>query len=472
VREEMEFFAKNKVGAIFLADANFGIFPGDMDIAHIICEVNEKYGRPIKFVGVNWAKNSSDRILDIASVFRDSGISVATTLALQSVTSKAEEISKRYAMPPSRFVNLIKNAENRGIDTYTDLIWGLPGEGLYEFINGLEAVICTGVPSLMIHQLSLLPGTELYDQKEELDIRILSDIRPDLNIDPATMSDYAEYIVVSHQDMTYEEMKKGTRIMGIAHILHNHSLGRVVNYVLMRWGLSISQIYQFFDAVLRGEYKEHLEQHTDFITGLNSIVDGFAEGTGNDETIFYRNLSEFIWFEQSGSGLREVRGHQVLDFILDFYKILIQQISLDLSDDEELFLKEVVIYNWLISPKPTWHTKEIFYFNYDVHEIWQDIVESIFETAIDEATAKMNKKNGISNEWDKWDALPDAVRDRIHGIISDEYLKSKKMGTSYKIKNPWVFPPSKKNIDWLLRARSVYCDVEYESRTVAPSRLA
>jgi len=174
VREEMVFFAKNKVSSFWLADANFGIYKSDAEIAEMMCEINSRYGFPFKHVGVNWAKNSSDRVLEIASIFKKGRMGCTTTLAIQSVTAEAEHKSKRYSMAPSKFAKLISSAEEKNIDTYTDIIWGLPGENVEEYMEGLESVISTGVPAILIHQLYLLPGTEFFDKKDAFGLKMLS----------------------------------------------------------------------------------------------------------------------------------------------------------------------------------------------------------------------------------------------------------------------------------------------------------
>ncbi|MEM9916853.1 MAG: radical SAM protein [Bacteroidota bacterium] len=456
ITEEIEFFAKNKVRAMFLADANFGIFPGDADIARLICEANARYNYPIRFVGVNWAKNSSDRILEIASIFREGKIGVATTLAIQSVSQQAEEISKRYAMPPSRFVNLVKNAEERNIDTYTDLIWGLPGESYPEFLQGLEAVISTGVPSLMIHQLSLLPGTELYESKEELKIRLLSEERPETVIPHEERSDYYEYIVISHQNMSYTEMKRGARILGVAHVLHNHDLGKIVNFYLARYGLGVKEAFSFLDDLLMGKVDDFPSRHRTFLDKMRQAIVGFADGTGNDETIFYRRLSEHIWFKPSDNGFREVRQGELRDFMQDFYKAFCEKYQICTRAKEQQWLQALVDYNWLISPKPVWKPNASYELSLDVHAIWADMLAVIYSHAIPEAVAKKQRKN---NPEDNWEKLPGLIREKLANLLSEEYLESKEKTVSYQVKNPWVFPPSKTNIDWLLTARSKHCQV-------------
>ena len=456
ITEEIEFFAKNKVRAMFLADANFGIFPGDAKIAQLICDANARYDYPIRYVGVNWAKNSSDRILEIASIFREGKIGVATTLAIQSVSEQAEKISKRYAMPPSRFINLVKNAEERTIDTYTDIIWGLPGESYPEFLQGLEAIISTGVPSLMIHQLSLLPGTELYESKEKLKIKLLSEETPETTIPTEERSDYYEYIVVSHQNMTYAEMRQGARILGVAHVLHNHGLGKIANFYMARYGIGIKEAYSFLDDLLMNKIENFSTSHEQFLEEMRKAIIGFADGTGNDETIFYRRLSEHIWFKPSPNGLREVRKDEVRSFTQDFYVAFCQHHKICQTEKEKQWLSAIIDYNWLLSPKPAWVPEKSYELNLDVHSIWNDMLEILYSNAIPEAIAKKQKNK---NPDDNWERLPTLIRERLTALLTDEYMTSKEGKISYQVKNPWVFPPSKTNIDWLLSARSKHCEV-------------
>ena len=456
ITEEIEFFAQNNVRAIFLADANFGIFPDDSKIAKLICEANARHGYPIRTVGVNWAKNSSDRILEIASIFREGKISVATTLAIQSVTEQAEKIAKRYAMPPSRFINLVKNAEEKDIDTYTDVIWGLPGETYKEFVQGLEAIISTGVPSLLIHQLSLLPGTELYESKEKLKIKLLSEQIPEKIISHEERSDYYEYIVISHQNMTYAEMKQGTRILGVAHMLHNHGLGKVVNFYLARYDLGVKDVFRFLDDLLMGKVTNFPTQHADFQEAVKNAILNFAEGTGNDETIFYRRLSELIWFKPTPNGLREIRKDEVRLFMHDFYKAFCQQHNICQTEKEIEWLLAIIDYSWLYSPKPAWRPEDAYPVNLDTHEIWMDIVEVLQSEAVPEKEAKKNKNK---NPEDNWERLPVLIKERLKALLTDENMSSKEYEVTYTVKNPWTIPPSKTNIDWLLTARSKHCQI-------------
>ena len=69
LRNELDWIGRNKIPYIFCTDANFGMFKRDVEIAKIICDVKKKYKYPNYFM-VNWGKNLSERVLEVAKVLR------------------------------------------------------------------------------------------------------------------------------------------------------------------------------------------------------------------------------------------------------------------------------------------------------------------------------------------------------------------------------------------------------------------
>ncbi|MEP0265764.1 radical SAM protein [Dokdonia sp.] len=456
VREEMDFFAKSRVRAFWLADANFGIFPSDAEIAEIIVNVNKKNGFPFKSVGVNWAKNSSDRILEIASIFQKGGISCATTIALQTVTSKAEEFSKRYSMSPYKFMNLIRSADKRNVDTYTDIIIGLPGESLEDFLNGINIVTSSLVPSLKIHQLVLIPGTEFYDKKEQLGLLTTADVVTE-QVPDDEKSDYYDCTVMSNPLLSVEDMKRGRYFMGIVHFLHNHNLGQMTNHFLSKYDISNKEIFLFMNDVLQNEdLLSSNESYQDFLFRLRNIFKYFIDKFGVDDNQYLMTVSHSIWFKTNQkTGLKENNIPFLKTFIHDFYTALCKQYDCCQSQEEQHLLHEIIEYNLLIAPKPSWKPKDSYEFQYNVHEICNDLKSTILNTT-DLLEGKKNTKSGNITPWID---LPKIIAVETKKLMSNSYLKSKHYTISYLVKNPWGIPPSKGNIDWLLNSKSKHCVV-------------
>jgi radical SAM superfamily enzyme YgiQ (UPF0313 family) len=445
IREEMEFFAKSKVSSFWITDANFGIFKSDAEIAELMRELNERYGYPFRHVGVNWAKNSSDRVLDIATTLKQGRMACTTTLAVQTVTAEAEDKARRHPMPPSRFASLISEAEDRDLDTYTDIIWGLPGESLGEYLDGLDAVICTGVPAILIHQLYLLPGTEFYDRREELGLTMRSELEAE-RIAGEERSDYAEYIVVSHPKMDREAMIGGNRILGINHLLHNHDLGRSVGFFLARYGVSHRRVYEHLDAILVGDAELAGEGGGGdaFLEDVRAQILKFAENVGLDEFAFYRRLSQAVWFHPNSDGLGyESRFEDVCDFAHRFYVSLADRLGIAVSADERRLLAALVEFNLLISPKPAWSPPRRVEFEWDVLGIWTDMQRVVLETGKPQ-----------EEDLEAWGELGARVRARVGGLLTEDYLASRREPTAYAVENPWRIPPQQRTADWLITARS------------------
>jgi len=456
VKEEMEFFAKHRVRAFWLADANFGIFPSDSDIAEAMVEINEKYNHPFSSVGVNWAKNSSDRVLEIAEIFRKGNIACSTTIALQTVSAKAEEYSKRYSMNPVKFMNLVRNANAKNIDTYTDIILGLPGETLEEFIRGVSIVSTTSVPSIKIHQLVLIPATEFFDKKEELGLLTNEDVETQV-IPESEKSDYYDSTVVGHPLMSIDDMVIGRYIMGINHILHNHNLGHVVNQYLHRYGISFEDVYLFMVRILQGKHEAFNENNfSTFIDDLRKSFKFYTNKFGIDDNKFVTDLSFMLWFTNDEDGFRVYNDKILQQFTQEFYKALSIEHGFCQTAEDEALLRCMVDYNFLIAPKPSWVPEKEYTFEYDVDQIWNDISKTVLDTTDFLSTEKISK----SEKENTWAKLPELIQGRVKNLLSESYLSRMHKTTVYKVHNPWGIPPSRKNIDWVVNNKSKHCTVE------------
>lgn len=475
IREEMEFFARSRVSSFWIADANFGIFKSDAEIAEMMAEINARHGYPFKHVGVNWAKQSSDRVLEIAKIFRTGRMGCTTTMALQSVTPEAEEASKRYAMAPSKFARLVRRAAEEDLDTYTDIIWGLPGESLDQFLDGLGAVAASGVPAILMHQLYLLPGTEFFEKRHELGLEMLSEsdgarggAGPGLSAN--ARSEFADYIVVRHPRMSRADMVAGTRLLGANHVLHNHDLARVAIAYLARYGLGHREVFEFFDRVITGRVAGFEEPPGTLLGDVRRLIVEFAENVGLDEYTFYYELSEAVWFSRDPSGRRRTRAAEVESFCQRFFSALVAEHDLTLDLDERLLLEEIIRYNALIAPKPTWRPAPEYRFEYDVHSIWVDMQHAIHAAAervrsVDGAAPNREgccpepRRTEGAREEESWPLLGREVVRSLAALLTPEYLASRRSGAAYRIENPWRIAPIVKTADWLLSSRSKHCIV-------------
>ncbi|GAA1941169.1 radical SAM protein [Kitasatospora viridis] len=188
---------------LFIADANFGILGRDRQIAEHIVELSKRYNKRL-VVSTNWAKNGNDRIVEIASMLHAAELTGAITLSAQSFDTDVLKIANRANIRTNHYRRLLSRFRELDVPTYTDLIWGLPGETFATYLNGIEEVLSAG-GSPVIYPLLLLNNTdysrEAFKDEHELRTRLMpADItNPDLVAD----------VVIGHSAMTADEWVRG-----------------------------------------------------------------------------------------------------------------------------------------------------------------------------------------------------------------------------------------------------------------------
>lgn len=188
---------------LFIADANFGILARDRQIAEHIVELSQRYDKRL-IVSTNWAKNSNERIVEIASMLHAADLTGAITLSAQSFDAEVLKIANRSNIRTDHYRRLLTRFRELDVPTYTDLIWGLPGETYDSYLNGIEEVLSAG-GSPVIYPLLLLNNTEYshasFKDEHALETRWM----PGDVTNPELIAD----VVVAHEAMTAEEWVKG-----------------------------------------------------------------------------------------------------------------------------------------------------------------------------------------------------------------------------------------------------------------------
>jgi hypothetical protein len=93
-------------------------------------------------------------------------------LALQTLTPKALELSHRTNMRANDYEPIVKVLAAEGVPVAAELIWPLPGDNLADFERNLDHIL-TIFPNVNIFGYTLLPGTEFYDRRDELELETI-----------------------------------------------------------------------------------------------------------------------------------------------------------------------------------------------------------------------------------------------------------------------------------------------------------
>ncbi len=170
VYQEIEWLGKNKIEYIFVADANFGVFPDrDSEIVDVMLEVQDKYDYP-KVFNANWHKNSRQNVIPIVKKLTSNGMNRGMTLSVQSMDTDVLKAIERKNMDMSHLKDMFELIEKEGLGTYTELILPLPLETPDSWRKGLAEVLDIGQHNsieIWFHQILENAQSNLPEHKEE-----------------------------------------------------------------------------------------------------------------------------------------------------------------------------------------------------------------------------------------------------------------------------------------------------------------
>jgi tRNA A37 methylthiotransferase MiaB len=213
--DEIEWFGKNKIDYVSIADANFGMFyERDMAIAEKFIATKKKYDYP-KAYTMTWAKNQKLAVLEIATKLAECGNRAGMQISLQSLSIPVLTAIKRKNLGTNQIEETLRMCEERNIGTYVELILGLPEETLDSWKNNYYNLFETGVHSTIYsYQAMMLENAEMnLTQREKYDIKTLKvygnftgAFSPATDEDTFDPLDEDTEVVVATNTMPWEDM--------------------------------------------------------------------------------------------------------------------------------------------------------------------------------------------------------------------------------------------------------------------------
>lgn len=159
VQAELEWFGANGIEYIYGADANFGLFERDIDITREMIRIHNETGCPKKFK-VNFSKARLEQVMEVSRLISHSGLGKAQTLSFQSLNPEVLKNIGRSNLDINYFNKLITFCNEEDIQTYTELILGLPGETRESFTDGINTLLVGGQhKTLNVYPCELLPNS-------------------------------------------------------------------------------------------------------------------------------------------------------------------------------------------------------------------------------------------------------------------------------------------------------------------------
>lgn len=320
VKAEIVWCAEHKIEYVFCADANFGLLKRDYEIAEFVVKVKNKYGYPLVFNNC-FAKNSNDTVFKISKLFFDNNLNKAATLSYQSVNPVALKNIGRENFTVEAFADLVKQYNESGIPTYTELILGLPGETYESFCDGICLLVEAGQQSALtvyhcqVYSNSLM-GSKAY--QEAFGIKTMRVPISFIHTSAKKEGDITEYmeLVVSTKEMPFKDIVRAVLFCTCLQCFHY--LGLLKFFAI------------FLNKEKKISYKEFYQKLLVFIfsskqTRLNQIFESIhrqcCDLSNGEWTYYSQKFGDVGWYLEEGAFMELISEYELFwEEILPFLK--------------------------------------------------------------------------------------------------------------------------------------------------------
>ena len=343
--KEIEWFGENEIVYIDCCDGNFGIFKDrDHELAVKLAEVKENTGYP-ETVNLTWVKTSSEKIMPIAKVLAESKQLRAVSLSVQSLDKTVLQAVKRRNIKFDKFENLVKIFTDAGVQSYTEIIMGLPEETVESFKNNWEILASIHPqPTIMAWNCSVFVNAPMNNPsyKEKYGIEV-----------------FDSPMFMQHSSKTKREIKEFEKMIRGTTSLPD---GKIKDVYLYNWIMMVFNSFSILREVSRFYKREYNLSHTNFYEYLiqycsdsegifskeYEIAKKHAEsgysGSGWDH--YDDQLGDISWPLEEASWLRLTRKKAILEEeIQSFLKFVDFKLGIE-EDRRELIKFQIFTLNF------------------------------------------------------------------------------------------------------------------------------
>lgn len=341
IAADLDWLTDHGVSVLFLADANFGMFPEDVQWSREVTRRFQERGHPTTF-NYNSAKNCPERSVAISKILAASGMPYKHTLSIQHTRPEVLEATERKNISSAKQVQVVQQLLAEGIAAEVQLISGIPGDtyALWQGCFGdlMEWGIDGQYQTYLYHLLPNAPAASAeFRRRRQLDtIQRRVSVSPHLGriVDPDAMVETCE-IVVGSSTYDRQDWVRMNAFSAFVKALHTTGMTqRVARYLRHAHGVSYEDLYRdVVDgwAVFAPEYRRVTEHYQRFLD-----VDGSEFMDVPDLPSYPYPVAPFQWvfiqicrsldrwFESLGDHLQQrYPGVEGLDSLLSYQKELI-----------------------------------------------------------------------------------------------------------------------------------------------------
>ncbi len=393
VNAEIDWISKHKIEFCFCADANFGLFPRDLEIIDYVIEKHNCNGYPQKFQ-VTCSKNNPETVFLLNKKLSESGLARGANLSLQSMNEDVLDNIFRKNMPIENFRKLMHMYKSNGIPTYSEMIVGLPGESYESFRDGIEVLLKEGQHMEMN-----------FFNCEILDNAIMGN--------PEYMKKYGIECAVTKQHQYHvvpgkEDIPEFSKIIVATETMPREAWVRTnVLHILVR----IFHTFGLLQCVALYLYHERKIKYTDFYCRLIEWAQNNPESvlgkvhdwvekkykdilnSSGSLTCYDPDFGEITWPLEEGAFLKIIKSYQ------DFY----EEISVFLKSyfDDKEFYDELMAYQKAVVKTP-YYSRIILNLHYDFYDYFSGIYANDYRELKNKETKLKFNLSDVSQDFKEY----------------------------------------------------------------------
>jgi hypothetical protein len=263
------------------------MYKEDVDTAHVIMEIKDKYSYPVLFSG-STGKNKTQRIIEVASILKGT---LVVGASMQSNDPEVLKAIKRSNISIEAYKELISFGNSlENSKTHTEFILGLPGDTKEKHFNCLRFGVENNVNNVRMYQAMLLAGTDMATPWTREHYGLITKFRTI----PGCIGIYhffgedhpiaeIEEIIVGSKSMPVEDYID-CRIMNlIIETFHNNAIFDELFAAVRAMG------HSSFDCLLY--LKEHPELYSDRV---KEIIAEFVKQTSKDLYDSFKEANNYV----------------------------------------------------------------------------------------------------------------------------------------------------------------------------------
>lgn len=365
VKAEIQWMANHKIAFVWGADANFGLYKRDLEIADALVAAKESTGYPER-MRMNYAKNNAENVFTIVKKFKACNFDrIGATLSFQSMSPVVLKNIGRTNNDLSFYKDLLTKYNKENMRTYSELILGLPGETYESFIAGIGKLFEIGQHFVFeIYDCILLPnatmGQKDYIEKHGIKSVKAEIIRPHFQVQTSDIPEY-NTIVTETNTMSRKMWVRANTFFYLAKAFHGNGLLRAFAIYLFYEQKVPYEV--FYEGIIN-----YFEAHPDLFTSkLYFDIKDHAE----EQSV--GTLNKKLYFAPAGEIVWEDHEYMVLHILSDlcrFFNDMMPYLK-SFSIPNPIF-DDLLAYQTNILRRPN-NKEAVVSLNYDIHGFLKDV---------------------------------------------------------------------------------------------------